>query len=267
MRLSFDGVNIELCWGLNYVAPDPNWSIPPHAHSVFEGHFVMEGKGTTFLECEELELIQDIFYLAPPHEIHAQSSDRSYPLSLYFLGFQITFEDKRIQLPRIYSLLPYLRQELEVIMQIKQQSSISSKIRFQMRLMELIWQIIEPELSYSIAGKQDNPLVSAQYYVDKALAYAENHLLEHPSIEEIAASCNITPRHLTRIFSKTMDISIHDYIQRERYVWTLAQLRNTSLTLHEISDALSFSSTQYFNHWFKKMANVTALEFRKQQNL
>jgi len=270
MRVVFDGVRIELCWGPQQVAPDPGWSMAPHAHGVYEGHFVMEGIGVNYLGDQELELSRDIFYLAPPYEIHAQRSDPRDPVGMYFIGFQLAFEEQRdTRLPHIYSRLPAVCKELAALLPFSRQTSAGSRIRDQLRLMELLWSSIEPEVARIQAPREVEvlPAAPAQQHILQAIAYTQAHLCEHPGIEQIADYCGISPRHLSRIFSATMNLSVFDYVQHERFALALSQLRNTSLAVREISDGLNFSSIQYFNQWFKKLAFISPDEFRRQEEM
>ncbi len=156
MRLYFDGVSIELCWGLTYLPPDPNWTSAAHSHTVYECHIVVGGKGVNYRQNEELALYPDIVYLAPPLEVHAQQSDRDAPLSLYFLGFQLTFDDKRVQLPHIYAEMPAARQNLEDLLLLKENSPRFSTFKFEMRLLELLWEILEPLINHTTEKNQKN---------------------------------------------------------------------------------------------------------------
>src|SRR5262245_27944220 len=86
MRVNYEGVEIASL-GAGRITPDPEWNIAPHKHDHYEMHFITEGIGRNLLDNGEIELYPGIVYMAPPHEVHAQYSDRTSPLGLYFIVF------------------------------------------------------------------------------------------------------------------------------------------------------------------------------------
>jgi len=272
MIFTLDNMEIEMSGDIGYLSPDPNCLIPPHAHNNFELHIVTEGRGYNHVRQGKLDMFPDIVYVAPPGEIHEQRVDHQEPMALYFVHFKLHHNFGAHFLPRIYSRLPFANHELQSILDLKQSSTMSGRFLSQLRLMNLVCQILEPSIAeYCDQGKlhhgQAEPSAATQRdYVKQAVMYIENHLFERICIEEIAADCFISARHLSRLFLKTMGMPIQLYIQQQRFEWACRQLKLTNLPVEEISDHLSFCNTQYFCKWFKKIAAKTPSEFRNSQN-
>jgi mannose-6-phosphate isomerase-like protein (cupin superfamily) len=84
MKVGYEGVEIELRGG-GLIPPDPDWKIGKHAHDDYEIHFITGGAGCNVLDHGELDLYPNIVYVAPPGEAHAQYSDKTSPLELYYI--------------------------------------------------------------------------------------------------------------------------------------------------------------------------------------
>ena len=264
MRLIFDQVEIEIKSNLGYLPPDSKWAIAPHTHTTYEVHFVTEGRGFNRSDTETLELHQNVVYVAPPGEVHSQWVDRAAPMSLYFLQFDIHTPNRNNLIQRIYAKIPFSLKELDIIYKTGNITtrSFGNKFRSQLKIAELIWRILEPVLCDSSVC-QNNPLTSMNSCMEKALSYMQQQLLTPPSIEEVALACNVSPRHLSRIFSASIHMPIHSYLENERFLWAVSQLKETLLPIKEISSLMNFSSPQYFNQWFKRLSGQTPAEYRR----
>lgn len=274
MRITYRNLTIELIGRLNYKAPSADWSIYPHSHLDFEVHFVVTGEGVLELPDGELALVADTLYIAPPLEVHAQRSDPSAPLGLYHFGMQLYFHDgkPRGRMPRIYGSYPQLNEAFASIVELDRSSEPADAFRMRLQLIELLWVVIGPELLKEREPRGvDGPTaeqaggsgMATPRYVDEAVRYVQQHFLEQPGIERIAAYCGIAPRHLTRLFAQQMNVSIQDYVQYERYMWAAFQLRTTSLSVQTISEMLHFGNAQYFGQWFKKIVGLSPSDYRK----
>ena len=95
--------------------------------------------------------------------------------------------------------------------------------------------------------------------------YIHTHKLENPGIEEIAASCHISSRQLSRVFRQAMHSTIHAFIQHERYLWACRELHQTHRSIEEISEELHLGSKQYFSSWFKSFSLKSPMVYRNER--
>lgn len=96
----------------------------------------------------------------------------------------------------------------------------------------------------------------------KACHYVQLHLEEKISVSALAAQVGYAPNYLSKKFLAEMDISITDYILRERIEYAKTLLRGTDLDLQEISDRLCFANQSYFGKQFKRLTGMTPGEYR-----
>ena len=113
------------------------------------------------------------------------------------------------------------------------------------------------------AGQQQSdahdPLIEA------ALARIENQLDRSFSVEELASALSISREHFTRIFSREMGLSPHQYIVQQKIRLACHLLRTTSLTCKEVAERVGDTSPAHFSKQFRQLAGVTPKAFRDQK--
>ena len=115
---------------------------------------------------------------------------------------------------------------------------------------------IEEELSTMISMQRLST-------VEAAKEYMQENFISDISLLEIAAHCFISPFHFSRLFKKFTGYSPHQYLQNIRLKHGEMLLKNSSLTISEISYAAGFSSLEYFATAFKQRYNMRPGEYRK----
>jgi AraC family L-rhamnose operon regulatory protein RhaS len=83
------------------------------------------------------------------------------------------------------------------------------------------------------------------------------------TLDEMADGCGIKRTHFTNIIKKLTGYSPGQYLQRVRFDRACELLRNTDLSITDITFACGYSSSQYFSEAFKKTAHMTPSEYRE----
>lgn len=86
------------------------------------------------------------------------------------------------------------------------------------------------------------------------------------SISDIAGKLNITSSYLGVIFHQSTGINIISYIKQLRIEKACELLRNSMLTIVDISEKLGFQDPHYFSNVFKKNFKITPSEYRNLNN-
>lgn len=93
--------------------------------------------------------------------------------------------------------------------------------------------------------------------------YVELHLEESITLKEIANSLGYAEYYLSKKFKAETGIFLKDFIRDRRIERAKFLLKNTSLTMQEISARLQFSSQSYFTEVFRKATGITPTEYRE----
>lgn len=84
-----------------------------------------------------------------------------------------------------------------------------------------------------------------------------------PSIPEIGAHFNLSPRSASTLFAKASKVSLRDYVMRQRLLRACRLLRDTPKTIGEIAQCCAFSKQGDLNDLFKRHFGVSPSRFRR----
>lgn len=114
------------------------------------------------------------------------------------------------------------------------------------------------ELADSFHNKQE----SVTFSLSKVTQYINEHYAEDLSLEILAEKVYLSPHYLSMLFSKQNGYGINKYIKQIRMEKAQELLRNTNLSINEISQLVGYSSSSYFCKSFFKDFEMTPENFR-----
>ena len=99
--------------------------------------------------------------------------------------------------------------------------------------------------------------------VQKAICFIHDHLASEVTLEEIANAANMSRASLSLNFKMVTGIAPYEYLIIRRIEYALNLLRETNMSIMEISENCGFNNLANFNRVFKKMNGMTPREYRK----
>ena len=108
------------------------------------------------------------------------------------------------------------------------------------------------------------PESEAESPVDIVKKLIEQNISAEISRDELAAAVYMNPDYLTRLFRKETGMSISDYIIDKRLSLAKHMLKNTDMSIVDISEKTGFSYSSYFVRLFKKKVGITPQQYREQ---
>lgn len=99
-----------------------------------------------------------------------------------------------------------------------------------------------------------------------AISYVETHLNEKLDLDTVASAVRYSKYHLHRMFTDTVGITLHDYIQRRQLTEAAKLLVFSEKPIIEIALIGGYESQQAFSSIFKSMYKQTPLEYRQNEN-
>lgn len=85
------------------------------------------------------------------------------------------------------------------------------------------------------------------------------------SLEKLAVQLNVTSVYLSRLFKQELGLNFIQYITYVRMKQAMQLLKQSSLSINEISEQIGYETQHYFSTAFRKMVGVSPNQFRKQQ--
>ncbi len=101
------------------------------------------------------------------------------------------------------------------------------------------------------------------HIVSQAIRFIENNLNEKLDLETVAAALHYSKFHLHRLFTKTVNLTIHEYAQRRQLTEAAKLLVFSEKPIIEIALISGYESQQAFTSVFKAMYKTTPAEFRE----
>lgn len=103
---------------------------------------------------------------------------------------------------------------------------------------------------------QGNTIAKAQKFIDA------NFTQPTICLNAVAQECNISPNHLSFLFSKYTGITFIDYLTKLRIVKAQELLAHTNIRISEISYSIGYNDSHYFSHIFKKHTGLSPSQYR-----
>ena len=100
------------------------------------------------------------------------------------------------------------------------------------------------------------------YAVANAVSYIASHIGENISVEFLAEAAGYSRRHFTRLFNEVYDMPPMEYILSLRIENAARLLRETLLSVDEISVRCGFNSISYFYRIFKEKMGTSPKKYR-----
>lgn len=101
--------------------------------------------------------------------------------------------------------------------------------------------------------------------IAKAKKYIMEHFAEEISLNEVAATINISPGYFSTIFKQYTGTCFTDYVTENKIDKAKKLLRETDYKIYEISNMLGYQNAYYFSKVFKKVTGMTPSEFSGKQ--
>ena len=105
--------------------------------------------------------------------------------------------------------------------------------------------------------KYTNPHIKA------ALLYIHQNLSEPLSLHTVSNAISLNPSYLSDLFKREAGINFNDYINLQRIKTAQKLLKNSSLSIQEISEQCGYKKFSYFSTCFKKITGQTASDYRR----
>jgi AraC-like DNA-binding protein len=104
------------------------------------------------------------------------------------------------------------------------------------------------------------------HHAGKIMEWIEEHFRESFNLEELAKALHLSSCHVSHVFQQATGSSISSYLTNRRIREACLLLKSTSLPLTDIGNRVGIPNVPHLCTVFKKMMNVTPLQYRKMFN-
>lgn len=233
-------------------------TLKSHYHTEYEIHMIFCGRQSYEADGVIYDVHENEWILFPPKTKH-----RMVFASENLLKYSITFHSTDIPGDSCY----YGMMTEEVINSIRfiaeeyRRKLPSAPLLIENRVLEVF------VLLFRIIGYQETnqyaDMLAGDARFEMVKKFISDNVEQNLSVADVASYCHLSARQLTRIFLDKEGISPAKYINSERMKKIGECIKNSDLTLQQISDRFSYNNEYYFNASFKKYFGVPPLTYRK----
>lgn len=262
-----------------HVQTAPGWGIKQHS-GCFLVQYVRHGKGWLRTRSHQFEVrAGELIFLDchAPYELQADPND---PWELYWAAFDSVVAHHWIEALGCHSN-PVLRPGHAARMLTQFQRLLSLVRRkppgYEASVSALIHNLVAGLFVEQAKARRNgpnaaetNPLEDSSpglpEPVRSAVARIRQAFFRHLSLEELVHNSGVSRSQLDRLFHKHLGVAPLDYLRQFRILHAKELLRNSQMSVKEISFHVGIEDVNYFSRLFRQRAGMTPKEYRAKTN-
>ena len=218
-----------------------------------------------------------------PNELHSLRANGQTAPNVFVISFECKseavqfFENKKLHLEKnllrfVYSIideskktfdLPYSDPELKKLKLLSQPTLGGQQLiknYLEILLINLMRSETEKENSEVFFLPQDRV---GEQVSEQVIRFLKEHLDERLAISDVCDALNYNKSYIFQQFKRATNCSVMAYFTRLKIERAKRYLRETGLSVTQISDRLAFDTPNYFSKTFKRITGYTPLQYKK----
>lgn len=247
-----------------------------HQHTLYELVCFLSGDGRCLTTRDTYVMQPGYIYVISPHTLHMMQYDHQESHSMYHVYFtQAILEE--IEQECSLHLSPYLqhffslrtgdelRSRLDYALSFY---NLNSKSAIDQAIQQTLIKCILLTMAKQITPSQDSPHTGVTPpLVSRVMEYIDQHYDEELTLEVISTAFHCSKCYLCRLFSQTTHRTIISYLNSIRIQNACRLLRQTNLSISQISNLTGYNSTAYFDRQFRRYTGQTPSTFIEQHRM
>lgn len=240
-----------------------DWHSVPHTHPYAELFYVVGGQGHIQVDQELHPITAGQLVILNPNVMHTEVSRNASPLEYVVLGIEgleLLGQEGEAARFRILDHLDSVTTCLGNILRETREDLPGSDTICQAYMEILVTQLMrstEVGLGEAAAPAANSQCVAVRRYIDA-------HFKESLTLDDLARVAHINKYYLSHTFKEEYGISPIRYQLERRIEEGCYLLRQTDLSLAQISRILGFSSSSYFSQAFRASKGLSPSAYRSQ---
>ncbi len=271
--LEIGGIITANCFDLS-----PEFHTLNDCHENWELVYIDSGSVIYHLENNDLKLTQGQVIFHRPGEIHSGSCDGHQSATIFTLTFdctspQIEFFDKnkvvKVQGEAAHLLKKIIKEcsstyRMSIIpLSVKPDAPFGGEqiiLNYLEAFLLLLMRNEEGEGSFNASKSQES---GSNLLTESICEYLKEHIYDKVTLDLLSEHFHFGKVYLCHTFKKKVGCSIINYFTDLKITEAKRLLRESELTVLEISDKLGFESPSYFSRCFKNRVGHSPQSFRK----
>ncbi len=263
-------LNISICTIFDRSYGSPTKQEKHHSHSIFEGHFILNGESDFELSDGTIYTVRKNQFIIIPTDCKHRINCESVEFSKLILSFDMDVKDssdadyynsfkKELENVKVYEISNEMFFAIKMLHENSEQKKHGwDKLIDSYTLAFLIETAAVVIKDKNILNKphHDKRVLKAKEFIKEKVSYPI-------TVNDVADYVSVSKRQLARLFLKYENTSPSDCIRNSKLNLATTLLRDTDLPISEIAERTGFSSASSFINFFNKMESTTPAKYRK----
>ncbi|MDD3430204.1 MAG: AraC family transcriptional regulator [Oscillospiraceae bacterium] len=251
-----------------------------HMHKKYELYYQLAGTRKYFIEDSAYFINAGDIVLIDKDEVHKTGSVDDNPHARIVLNFNeeyiapiansLTGVDLLAVMSANIKVLPtnmkqqaLLEDILERLVQANEKNALSPQNEALSRLLlcELLLYLTEI-ITHQKTQVDESPKIKNKT-IDEITHYIASNYKEKLSLADIAARFYLSPYYLSRLFKKTTNLSLVEYINSVRLHAAKDMLETTNIKISEVAEQTGYTTAAHFTRMFKAGTGMSPHDYRK----
>ena len=235
-----------------------------HYHNFYEVYYMVEGKGTYFINDQIYDIVSGDIIFVPPNTIHSTDyGDKEYERIL--LEFSDTMIPKFLQdrlrdIPSLYRH-PGVAREIYLILR-DIETEYKNSDEFSVHEMSYLISHLLVTLIRNLSAVK--VVHSRDAVISEVVAFIKENYQTGISLRQLADVHFISPEHLSRSFKKETNFGFNEFISLVRLQKAEQLLKERDgRSISEIAYSCGFNDSNYFSDKFKRTYGMSPLQYSR----
>ena len=228
-----------------------------HRHVGFELHAIISGGQIYEVLGREYAISCGELLLIPPSAVHRVLASQEGTVKL---SFTFTLDAPSFTAP-ICAKIPQDVLSSMIGLRERGRGGVFAETVFENRVFLLLAELL------MLTGYREEPqspdVTEGDGRLGIAKQYVKDNIDRAITVSELSACLHLGEKQVTRLFMAKEGVTPAVYIRKRRAERAERLLTDTSLSLREISELMSFSSEYHFNSFFKATVGISPGEYRR----
>ena len=251
-----------------------------HIHHKYEIYYEIEGTRRYFIEDAAYIVNAGSVVLIGDNQIHKTASVGDTPSSRIVLNFSAEYLGKIAEIFPEVDFFSFLSEEhnhllsnitvkqqnhiysmLQQLLELQEQTSAEGEAVRKMLLATLLLELKDLCKQQQAQGGESGRV--SNHIVDRIQAYIAEHYAEKLTLTGIASQFYISPYYLSRLFKKSINLSLIEYINGVRIKAAQNLIEKSNESISDIAEKTGFMTTAHFRRVFKDATGLSPQQYRQ----
>ncbi len=251
-----------------------------HWHEHFEITYVVEGAIDVECEGHLVRTGAGEIITVNPNELHC-CSHIQVPLRLYCIIFNVELlKSGFLDISESRYMQSILRKEIlfknslgqneqlaghivKAVNEMKEEKS-GYELAIKGNIMEILVILLRQYMVRVLTNSEFEMKIKNNSRINNVVDYINHHYMEDLTMEQIADVAYISKFYLCKIFKKTLDQTVMEYLHEVRICHAKELLKETDMSIGEVAFAVGFNDFSYFSRVYKRKTGVSPSKTKKQ---